>query len=426
MQVHLEYGEQGLDVELPDDATVLQPRDVAGLPDPQQAVADALAQPLGSPPLGEVVNADDDVVIVVSDITRPVPNSVILPSILDVLAMAGVPHDRITILIATGLHRASTGEEIDRVLGPEIAKYYNVVNHNARDDSSLRLVTTTSRGVEVWMNQRYLDASVRIVTGFVEPHIFAGYSGGGKGVLPGVAGAQAIMRNHGADMLGHPKSTWCVSDGNPVFEEMRDIALLTKPTFCVNVTLNEEREITSVFAGELVTAHDAGIAQAERQYVIDIAEPFDIVVSTNMGYPADLNLYQAVKGMSVAAQGVREGGAVILVAECRDQLGMGEYVDLLTSERSPAALLERINSPGFACYDQWGVQLQAMVQAKADVWLHSSMSRETTESAHLAYCADVATTVEELRARHRAEHGRDATLAVLPHGHLTVPRLVDH
>lgn len=423
MHVHLAYGEDGLDVELPDDATVLQPRDVAGLADPRQAVAAALARPLGSPPLRELVNEGDDVVIVVSDITRPVPNSTILPPMLETLAEAGVPRDRITILIATGLHRASTADELQRVLGPEIASSYHVVNHDARDDSSLRLVITTARGVEVWMNRLYLDASVRIVTGFVEPHIFAGYSGGGKAVLPGVAGADAIMRNHAADMLGHPQSTWCVTDGNPVFEEMRDIALLTKPEFCVNVTLNDEREITSVFAGELVAAHDAGIAQAERQYVVPIDEAFDIVISTNMGYPADLNLYQAVKGMSVAAQAAREGGSIILAAECRDDLGMAEYVELLTSERSPAALLERINSPGFARYDQWGVQLQAMVQARADVWLHSSMSREMTESAHLAYCADVAATVEQLRERHRAEHGREATLAVLPHGHLTVPRL---
>ena len=395
MQVHLAYGEQGLDVELPDDAVVLQPQAVAGIAEPERAVAEAIAQPLGSPPLAEIVRRGNTVAIVVSDITRPVPNRVILPPILAVLHDAGVPSDDVVIIVGTGLHRAST----------------------------LSLVTTTARGVPVWMNRRYLEADVRIVTGFVEPHIFAGYSGGGKGVLPGVAGAEAIMRNHAADMLSHPKSTWCVTDGNPIFEEMRDIALLTKPSFSVNVTLNAEREITSVFAGELVAAHEAGIAQAERQYVRQIDRPFDIAVSTNMGYPADLNLYQSVKGMSVGAQAVRDGGSVVLAAECRDGLGLGEYTELLTSERSPAALLERIHAPGFARYDQWGVQLQAMVQARVDVWLLSTMSRATTEAAHLNYCADVSATVEELRRRHRAEHGREAEIAVLPHGHLTVPRL---
>ncbi|OGO51360.1 MAG: hypothetical protein A2148_10545 [Chloroflexi bacterium RBG_16_68_14] len=435
MRVHLAYGERGLDVELPDEAVVLEPQRVAGLPDPEGAVAEAIARPLGSPPLRELVRSGDGstslttgrVAIVVSDVTRPVPNRLLLPPILEAVHGAGVPPaiGGVVIIIGTGMHRASTPEEVERVLGPEIAASYEVVNHDARDKSTLGYLTTTARGVEVWVNRRYLEAEVRIVTGFVEPHLFAGYSGGGKAVLPGVAGAEIVMSNHGADMLGHPKATWCVTEGNPIFEEMRDIALLTRPTFCLNVTLNERREITGVFAGELVAAHQAGIAQAERQYVRPIPHLFDIVVSTNMGYPADLNLYQSVKGMSVAARAAREGGAIVLAAECRDGLGLAEYTELLTSPdlSGPQALLERIHSPGFARYDQWGVQCQAMVQAKADCWLYSSMPRETTEAAHLHYCEDMSETVQELCRRHLAEHGREATVAVLPHGHLTVPRL---
>ena len=423
MRVHLAYGEDGLDVELPGEAVVLQPQRVAGLADATQAVADAVAQPLGTAPLRDLVRADSRVVIVVSDITRPVPNRTLLPPILRAVHDAGVPREAVVIVVGTGMHRASTADEVERMLGPELASTYEVVSHDGRDKDSLALLGTSARGVEIWMNRRYLEAGVRIVTGFVEPHIFAGYSGGGKGVLPGVAGADIVMSNHGADMLGHPKATWCVTEGNPVFEEMRDIALRTRPSFCVNVTLNERREVTAVFAGELVAAHDAGIAQAERQYVRPIEKPFDIVISTNMGYPSDLNLYQAVKGMSVAAEAVRDGGSVILVAECREGLGLSEYTDLLTSEGSPRALLERINSPGFARYDQWGVQLQAMVQARADVWLYSSMSREQTESAHLGYCEDVAATIGRLRSAHVAEHGREPLIAVLPHGHLTVPKL---
>ncbi len=422
-RVHLAYGEQGLDVELPDAAVVLQPQQVPRLPDPERAVAEAIERPLGSAPLGELVRPSDRVAIVVSDITRPVPNPLILSPILAALEGAGVRRESVVIVIATGMHRASTPDEVERILGAEIAGAYEVVNHDGRDKGTLAYLTTTARGVEVWMNRRYLEADVRIVTGFVEPHLFAGYSGGGKAVLPGVAGAEAVVSNHGAEMLGHPKATWCSTEGNPIFEEMRDIALLTRPTFSVNVTLNERREITAVFAGELVAAHQAGIAQAERQYVRPITQLFDIVVSTNMGYPADLNLYQSVKGMSVAAQAVREGGDIVLAAECRDGLGLAEYTELLTSEASPHALLERIHSPGFARYDQWGVQCQAMAQAKADAWLHSSMSRETTESAHLHYSEDVSATVRELCRRHQAEHGREPTIAVLPHGHLTVPRL---
>jgi nickel-dependent lactate racemase len=423
MKVHLGYGEHGLDVELPDGTVVLEPSRTPALADPRAAVAEAIERPIGSAPLRQLVRAGDKVAIVVSDLTRPVPNRVLLPPILETVHAAGVPRADVLIIIGTGMHRAGTPEETERVLGPEIASMYEWVNHLSRDKSTLKFLTKSARGAEVWMNRRYLEADVKIVTGFVEPHLFAGYSGGGKGVLPGVAGTEAVMSNHAADMLGHPKATYCVGEGNPIFEEQRDIALLTKPSLLVNVTLNEKREITAVFAGELVAAHDAGIAQAERQYVREIPHPFDIAVSTNMGYPADLLLYQSVKGMAVAAKGVREGGSIILAAECRDGLGLSEYVELMTSETSPQALLDRIYSPGFARYDQWGVQCQAMVQAKFDVWLYSAMSRETTESAHLRYCADISATVEKLRRRQRAELGREPAVVVLPHGQLTVPRV---
>ncbi len=423
MRVHLAYGEQGLDVELPDDAVVLEPERVAGLADPERAVTEAIGQPLGTPPLRELVRPSDRVAIVVSDMTRPVPNELILCPILDAVHDAGVPQKSVVIVIGTGMHRPSTPAELDRVLGPEIAGSYEVVNHVARDKSTLAYLGKSARGVETWINRRYLKAEVRILTGFVEPHIFAGYSGGGKAVLPGVAGAEIVMSNHDADMIGHPKATWCVTDGNPIYEEMRNVGLLTRPAFSVFVTLNDGREITGVFAGEMLAAQRAGIEQAERQYVRTIPHPFDIVVTTNMGYPADLNLYQSVKGLSVAAQAVREGGSVLLAAECRDGLGQPEYTELLTSESSPEALLERIHSPGFARYDQWGVQCLAMVETKTDAWLYSSMSRETTESAHIRYCEDISATVEDLRRRYKEQHGREATVAVLPHGHLTVPRL---
>jgi len=422
--VHLAYGSDGLDVELPDDAFVLEPLRTPGLPDPAAAVAEAVERPLGSPPLRELVRPSDRVAIVVSDVTRPVPNRILLPPLLQALRSRGVPRERVTIVIGTGMHRSSGPEEVERILGPEIAGSYRVMNHDARDKSTLSYLVTTARGVEVWINRLYLEAEVRILTGFVEPHIFAGYSGGGKAVLPGVAGADIVMSNHAADMLSHPNATWCVTEGNPIFEEMREIALLSRPTFALNVTLNEKRELTGVFAGELVAVQEAGIAQAARQYLRPIPQLFDIVVSTNMGYPADLNLYQSVKGMSVGARAVREGGAVVLAAECRDGLGLAEYTELLTSEASPKALLERIHAPGFARYDQWGVQCQAMAQAKADVWLYSAMDRATTESAHLNYCASIEATVSELRERCRAELGREATVAVLPHGHLSVPQLV--
>jgi len=424
MKLRLAYGKRGLDVEVPDHALVLLPQHTPPLPDPEGAVRRALEEPLASPPLRELVRAEDSVAIVVSDITRPVPNRILLPPVLETLGRTGVAKEGVVIVIGTGMHRAATPEEIEAMLGPDIPASYRVVSHDARDRSTLSYLTATSRGAEVWLNRDYLGADVKILTGFVEPHIFAGYSGGGKAVLPGIAGADLVMSNHGADMLSHPKATYCQAEGNPIFEEAREVALATHPTFSLNVTLNERKEITGIFAGEMVAAHEAGMGQAARQALSPIPHLFDIVVSTNIGYPADINLYQSVKGMSVAAQAVREGGAIVLASECSEGLGRGEYVELLHSEGSPKALLDKIHSPGFAVYDQWGVQCQVMVQQRADVYLHSSMSRETTESAHLYYCQDVAETVERLRERHRAQHGgREPTICVLPYGHLTVPQL---
>ena len=424
MKVHLAYGKRGLDVELPDHATVVMPQHTPRLLDPEGAVRRALQEPLASPPLRELVRAGDSVAIVVSDITRPVPNRILLPPVLEALESAGVTKERLVIVIGTGMHRAATPEEIEAMLGPDIPTSYRVVSHDARDRNTLSYLMTTPRAVEVWLNRHYMDADVKILTGFVEPHLFAGYSGGGKAVLPGIAGADLVMSNHGADMLSHPKATYCQADGNPIFEEIREVALASRPTFCLNVSLNESKDITGVFAGDIAVAHEAGMAQAARQALRPIPHLFDIVVSTNIGYPADINLYQSVKGMSAAALAVKEGGAIVLASECSEGLGRGEYVELLQSEGSPKALLDKIHSPGFIMYDQWGVQCQVMVQQRADVYLCSGMSRETTESAHLYYCQDVGETVERLRQRHRAEHsGQEPTICVLPYGHLTVPQL---
>jgi nickel-dependent lactate racemase len=360
--------------------------------------------------------------MVVSDVTRPVPNAIILPPLLDALADAGVRDEDITILIGTGLHRPSRDDERERILGAQIIARYRVVDHDARDASTHRHLMMTPRGTDVALNAVYMDADVRIVTGFVEPHLFAGYSGGGKAVLPAIAGASAIMANHDARMIGHLKATWCTTEGNPIFEEMRDAALKSDVAFCVNVTLDEHKQITGVFAGELVATHDAAIAQAARQALRPIPHLFDVVVATNMGYPADLVLYQSVKGMSVAAQACAPGGAILLVAECREGLGAGEYVDLLRTEGGPHELLARIEQGG-THVDQWQVQVQAMVQARCDVWLHSALPQETVESAHLNYAPDVDRTLAGIIETKRAELGREPTVCVLPYGQLTVPRL---
>jgi nickel-dependent lactate racemase len=424
MKVRLPYGEGALETTIPDGATVLVPEHVPALSDATAAVRNALAQPIGSAPLAEIARGRQSAAVVVSDVTRPVPNAVILPPLLETLEAAGVPRDGITIVVGTGLHRVSRDDERERFLGREILSQYRVVDHDARDRSSHAFLLTTPRGTDVWVNREYMEAELRILTGFVEPHLFAGYSGGGKAMLPGICGAESIMANHDARMVGHPKATWCTTAGNPIFEEMRDVALRSESSFMLNVTLDEAKAITGVFAGEMVAAHDAAIAQADRQAVRPIPHAFDVVVVTNMGYPADLVLYQSVKGMSVGAQACAVGGSILLVAECREGVGGPEYAEMMRSESSPGALLARFDADDHqTVFDQWQLQVQAMVQAKHDVWLHSSLDEATTAAAHLRYAPDVDATLMQIMAEQRATLGREPTVCVMPYGQLTVPRV---
>ena len=419
MRVELPFSRRMLAVDLPDNATVLEPAAVEHLADEPGAVLDALRRPIAGPPLRERVRGGQRVAVVISDVTRPVPNRTLLPPILAELEDAGVPERDIIIVNGTGLHRVNTDAELEEMLGAEIVARYSIFQHVARDRSTL-VEVGRSKGVPVELCRAYVEADVRIVTGFVEPHLFAGYSGGAKGVMPGVAGADIVMSNHGAPNLAHPMARWCVTQGNPVWEEMQAITALCPPQFLLNVTLDGERRLTGVFAGYLAPAHDAAVEQASRQYQALIAQPYDVVVVTNMGYPADTTFYQSVKGMSVAAEGVREGGAILLVAGCEEGIGSDDYVEGLKQASSPAALLELITATEQPRHDQWQIQCQAMVQAKAGVYLHSRLPDELARMAHVEPVTDASAAVKQL-VRDAQAQGRAGSVLVLPFGQLTVP-----
>src|SRR5690554_3354958 len=258
MQVHLAYGRHGLNVTLPDCADVVVSRYVPGVADEAEALRGALRSPIESDPLAEKVRPGDRVVIVHSDITRATPNDRILPVLLAELEAAGIARHHIVLLNALGTHRPQTEAELRAMLGDAVVDNYCCLQHNAFDDANLIPLGVTSRGNPVRVNRHYMEADVKILTGFIEPHFFAGFSGGPKGVLPALAGAESVMSNHGHAMIGHPKATWGVTEGNPIWEEMREVALITQPTFLLNVTLNADRQITGVFAGDLLAAHKAG------------------------------------------------------------------------------------------------------------------------------------------------------------------------
>jgi nickel-dependent lactate racemase len=420
MQIQLAYGRDGLWVAFPDDAlvTVVEPRFVTGLPDERAALVAALRSPEGARPLRDSVHPHDTVAVVFSDLTRPMPNDRVLPPLLEELALAGVPDERIVLVNALGTHRPQTAEELGEMLGDEVAQRYRVVQHDAWDDESLVEVGTNRSGRVVRVNRAYMAASVRILTGFIEPHFFAGVSGGPKAVLPGIADIEAIMDNHGSAMLADPNATWAVTEGNPIWEEMLAVARCTEPSFLLNVTLNRRREITGIFAGDLVAAHRAGVAFVRETAMQPVPAPFDVVVTSNSGYPLDLNLYQAVKGMAAAAQIVRPGGHIIVATECWDGIpDHGEYRRLLWEAGSPQELLERILAPGFRCHDQWEAQAQAQIQLKARVHVYADgLSDEALRRALVIPCR----SIEETLARIRRDDPQ-STIAVLPEGPQTVP-----
>jgi nickel-dependent lactate racemase len=422
MRVRLDYGTEGLEVDLPDErVTIIEPIARAAVPDPHATLLTALRAPLDRPPLREIVRPGQRIAISVCDITRAQPRATMLRALFD--EMPDVRPEDVTILIATGTHRINTPPELERMLGRDILNTYRVINHDSRDPSSLGRVGMTSTGVEVFLNTAWLDADVRITTGFVEPHFFAGFSGGPKMMAPGLAGLKTVMTLHDVHHIGHPLATWGVTEGNPVHDDVREIARMVPVHFAVDVTLNREQQITAAFAGEILTEHRAACAHAKATAMRQVPAPFDLVLTTNSGYPLDQNLYQAVKGMSAAAKIVKTGGTIICAAECRDGLpSHGSYGAVLASAPSPAQLLDLIASPGYSVPDQWQVQVQAQIQTKATVLVKTGGLRpEEVRAAHFTPIDDIEASVTGTLRR----AGPRATLCVLPQGPQTIPYLPD-
>jgi nickel-dependent lactate racemase len=420
VKVHLDYGTDGLPVELPDDrVTVIEPMSRPAVPDPHDTLVRAIRAPIGRPPLRELWRAGQRVAISVCDITRAQPRRQQIEALLS--EMPGVRHEDVTILIATGTHRVNTPEEIERMLGADLVRRCRVINHDARDASMLRHVGRTSSGVEVYLNREWLDAEFRMTTGFVEPHFFAGFSGGPKMVAPGLAGLQTVMTLHDAARIGHPRATWGLTEGNPVHDDVREIAQMVPVHFSVDVTLNRKQKITAAFAGEILAEHKQACAYAKDTAMRSVPAAFDVVLTTNSGYPLDQNLYQAVKGMSAAAKIVKPHGTIVCAAECRDGLpNHGSYGQVLASQPTPERLLAMINAPGYSVPDQWQVQIQAQIQTKAMVLVKASgLGEAEIRAAHFEPVQNVSRAVTD--ALDRA--GATATLCVLPQGPQTIPYL---
>jgi nickel-dependent lactate racemase len=420
MNVRVAYGTSGLELDLPENTLVIEPSETPGLPDERSAFRSAVRAPIAAPPLRELIDSHDRVVIVTSDVTRATPNERLIPWILDELGH--VPTENITVIIGTGSHRATTPAEMERMFGREILDRVRVVDHDAHDPSQVTLVGTTSRGAKAYLNAEYVRADKRIGVGFIEPHLYAGFSGGPKGIMPGIAGIETVKFFHSFRMIGDPGTTWLNLESNPTQQMSREVAAMAPPSFLVNVTLNGRKEITGFFCGDYREAHLAGCTACKAQTAQAVPHRFDVVVTTNGGYPLDQNLYQCIKGLSAAMSIVKPNGTIVMCAELSDGLPEhGNFKDIVRARSTPGALLEMIGAAEYSVYDQWAAQSQAMVLTHAKVILHSSLPDDVFRAAMLVPARDPSAAVRAALA----EAGPNATCAVLPHGPYVVPYVAE-
>jgi nickel-dependent lactate racemase len=420
MRVTLDYGRTGLPVELPDERVVgpLALRPAPPIADPAAAIADALAHPIGSRPLADLARGRHNACILVCDITRPVPNALILPPLLRVLEQQGIARRDILILIATGLHRPNEGAELDEMLGPEVARNYPVENHHGKVLEEHEYLGVTPDGVPVYLDRRYVRADLKITTGLIEPHLMAGYSGGRKVICPGIAALETVKVWHGPRFLEHPRADCGRLEGNPVHEENTRIAKMAGCDFIVNVCLDGQRRVTWVGAGDMEQAWLEGVRFVEGVVKVSVPEPLDIVVTSCAGYPLDTTWYQAVKGLTGALPIVKHGGTIILAASLTEGLGSPEFQRVMAENPDLALFKKRILGKDYFVMDQWQLEELAKVVERCRVKVVTQgIPAETLRRCYV----EPAESVEQAVADCLAQYGPEAKIGVIPKGPYVLP-----
>ena len=414
---HVAYGASRIPLQLDDrlaEWRVIAPSFEPPLPDPHAAFVRACAHPIDSPPLRDLVKSTDRVVIVTSDGTRPVPNHLIIPWLLDALP---VPSEQVTVIIGAGSHRTATSGEIAAAFGVA-SRRVRIVSHDAYDSETHERVGDLGPRFPVFLNKAYVRADKRIVVGFIEPHFFAGFSGGPKGIVPGVAGIETILQTHAYPLIADPRSTWGVLEGNPVHEVIARAAALCPPDFLINVAMNADKEISAIFAGHYLHAHRAGCGHVREKATVAVPHAFPVVVTSNSGYPLDQNLYQSVKGMSAAARILDPGGTTFMASECRDGLpDHGLFGMTLKRAASREAIDAELRSRVTTELDQWQVQVLHQVLRQGRVALYSTLDPETVKACGLIPVADLQRSLTQ----HLKTLGPGTPVAVMTEGPQTIP-----
>jgi len=428
MRVDFAFGRTGLIVDLPTGFRyqILEARSARPLADAVSAVEAALDSPIGSRPLEELARGRESAAISVCDITRPAPNPIVLPPTLHRLERAGIPPERITILIATGLHRPATEAEIREICGDSVAGRYRVVNHNARALAEHRHLGTTASGTPVYIDERFVSADVHITLGFIEPHLMLGYSGARKLIAPGLAAQETIKVLHSPKFMRDARAVEGSIEDNPLHRELLEIARMARHDFVVDVALGRggpgspgnARPICAVFAGDPVAAHRRGVEFVSEVMLETLDEPVDAVITTSAGYPLDLTFYQAIKGVTAASHIVKSGGKILLLAACEEGAGAPEFSRMLRENPSDREFLKRI-AEAPVTIDQWQMEKLALVTDKAEVLFYvPGLPRQYHASL---WGRAFATTAEAITAL-TASLPADATVAVIPEGPYVLAR----
>ncbi|MEJ6952193.1 nickel-dependent lactate racemase [Natronospora cellulosivora (SeqCode)] len=422
MRVKLPYGKEKLICDLPDErVNSVLVSDVESYEikrSEEDLVREALANPIASESLAELVQGKDSIVIISSDHTRPVPSHITMPILLEELRKGNSDID-ITILVATGFHRASTDAELRDKYGDEIVDNEKIVIHDCRDDEMMLKLGTLPSGGELILNKLAIETDVLIAEGFIEPHFFAGFSGGRKSVLPGIASKDTVLANHCSEFIADDKSRTGILKGNPLHRDMIYAAEKAELKFILNVVLDGDKKIIKAVAGDSDKAHQAGCEFVDRLAGVD-KHAADIVISTNGGYPLDQNIYQAVKGMTAAEAVCNKNGVIIMLAECSDGHGGEEFYQTFAQADSVKDVMHDIlrRKRNETVPDQWESQVLARVLLDFTVIMVTDVSREIVEDMHMKYAA----SLDEAIAMAEEIVGRDRKITVIPDGVAVVVR----
>ncbi len=425
MNVNMKYGKTGLSLDLPGDidVTLIQKKAMPVLKNPEGAIKAVFAAPVNSKKLREEAKGCRSCCILICDITRPVPNGHILPQLIKELIEAGMTPDSITVLVATGLHRPNEGDELRELVGSDwVLDTVTVANHFARRDDDHEYIGTTSGGIEIKLDRRFVRADLRIVIGLVEPHFMAGYSGGRKIVAPGVAHEKTIRSFHCARVLEDFKSANCILEGNPLHAAQMEVVQMVGRCLAVNTVINEDRQISFINFGEIVASHLEAVSFVRPYAEIRLKTRFKTVVTSSAGYPLDKTYYQTVKGMVGALEILEPGGDLIIVSACSEGMGSPDYAEaqLCLTDKGPDRFLHGIIEKKYAAIDEWQTEMQVKAMKRGNIFLFTEglTKNQKALTGVTVIESPLAAITESVKAQ------GDRRVAIIPEGPYAIPLFV--